>query len=156
VIFSIAVSAQHSMMQRYCVWTVALALSFGGCSGNGKLAPVSGVVKLNGKPVANVEVIFQPTSGESVSAPGPAAFGVTGADGRYTLKVMGEDKTGATIGKNVVRFSGRASAADFSEDGTKRGKPAVSIPARYGGDAKIEFDVPPKGTKSADFELTSP
>jgi hypothetical protein len=156
VIFSIAVLAQHSMMQRYCVWTVALSLSVGGCGSNGKLAPVSGVVKLNGKPVADVEVIFQPTSGDSVSAPGPAAFGVTDAQGRYKLKVVGEDKLGASIGKNIVRFSARASAADFSEDGSKRGKPAVSIPAKYGGDTKIEFEVPSKGTSSADFQLTSP
>jgi hypothetical protein len=156
VIFSIAVLAQNSMMQRHWRWSIALGLSLAGCGGNGKLAPVSGVVKLNGKPVADVEVIFQPTSGDSVSAPGPAAFGVTDAEGRYTLKVIGEDKMGASIGKNIVRFSGRASPADFSEDGSKRGKPAVSIPPRYGGDTKIEFDVPRGGTNSADFQLTSP
>jgi len=156
VIFSIAVLAQPSMMQRHWIWTVALGVFLGGCGGNGKLAPVSGVVKLNGKPVADVEVIFQPTSGDSVNAPGPAAYGVTDANGRYTLKVVGEDRNGASVGKSIVRFSGRASAADFSEDGSKRGKPAVFLPARYGGDSKIEFDVPPGGTSSADFDLKSP
>jgi hypothetical protein len=139
----------------FCCSTLALFVL--GCGGNEKLAPVSGTVKLNGKPVADVEVIFQPVAGEAVNAPGPAAFGVTDAEGHYKLKVVGEDKAGATIGKNQVRFSGRASAADFSEDGTKRGKPAVSIPARYsGGDSKIEFDVPPKGSTAANFELKSP
>jgi hypothetical protein len=145
------------MMQRSFIWCSTLALFLGGCGGNEKLAPVSGTVKLNGKPVADVEVIFQPIAGEAVNSPGPAAFGVTDSEGKYKLKVVGEDKAGATIGKNQIRFSGRASAADFSEDGTKRGKPAVSIPARYSvGDSKIEFDVPPKGTTTADFELKSP
>jgi hypothetical protein len=126
-----------------------------GCGTNEKIAPVSGVVKLNGKPVADVEVIFQPIT-ESVNSPGPAAFGVTDAEGRYTVKVVGENIVGATVGKNRVQFSGKASAADFSEDGTKRGKPAVSIPAKYSTDSKIEFDVPAKGTTTADFELKAP
>jgi len=144
------------MMQRSFAFVCALVLFIVGCGGDGKLAPVSGVVKLNGKPVADVEVLFQPDAGDSAKPPGPAAFGVTDTEGRYKLKVVGEDKAGATIGKNLVRFSGRASAADFSEDGSKRGKPAVSLPARYGGDSKIDFDVPPKGTTAADFDLKSP
>jgi hypothetical protein len=143
------------MMQRHWILTLALTLSLGGCGGNEKLAPVSGVVKFNGKPVADIEVIFQPVT-ESVTTPGPAAFGVTGPDGRYTAKVVGEDKSGATIGKNQVLFAGRAPAEDFSEDGKKRGKPAVAIPARYSTESKIMFDVPAKGTNNADFELTSP
>ncbi len=142
-------------MLRGAIIVGAGMLSLLGCGSNGKLAPVSGVVKLNGKPVADVEVIFQPVT-ESVNSPGPAAFGVTGADGRYTLKVVGENTPGATIGKSRVQFSGKASAADFSEDGTKRGKPAVSIPARYSTESKIDFDVPAKGTNTADFELKSP
>jgi len=127
-----------------------------GCGGDGTLAPVSGVVKLNGKPVANVEVLFQPVVGDSTKSPGPAAFGVTDAEGRYSVKVVGESKTGATIGKNHVLFSGKAPVEDFSEDGKKRGKPAVSIPARYSNEAKMEIDVPRGGTKSADFELKTP
>ena len=127
-----------------------------GCGGDGKVAPVSGVVKLNGKPVADVEVLFQPEAGDSTKSPGPPATGVTGADGRYTLKVIGEAKAGATVGKNYVLFSGKAAAEDFSEDGKKRGKPAVSIPPRYSNEAKMQFDVPRGGTSSADFELKSP
>lgn len=133
-----------------------LILTLPGCGGDGKLAPVSGTVKLNGKPVAGVEVMFQPVAGESVNDPGPAAVGLTDADGHYTAKVIGEDKSGATVGKNRVMFSGHAAAEDFSEDGTKRGKPAVAIPARYSLDSKVFFDVPPKGAAAADFELKSP
>jgi hypothetical protein len=143
------------MTQRFLLLSAAFLLTLDGCGGDGKLAPVSGVVKLNGKPVADVELIFQPIS-ESSLAPGPAAVGVTDAEGRYKVKVLGEDKLGATVGKNAVLFSGRASAADFSEDGKKRGKPSVSIPPRYSNEAKMQFDVPAKGTTTADFELKSP
>ena len=143
------------MTQRYWIWIVALWLLLSGCGGNEKIAPVSGVVKLNGKPVGDVEVIFQPVT-ESVATPGPAAFGVTGPDGRYTVKAIGESKPGATVGKNQVLFSGRAAAEDYSEDGKKRGKPLVSIPARYSTESKMTFEVPPKGSTTADFDLKSP
>jgi hypothetical protein len=144
-------------MQWSALFIVTSALlCLAGCGGDGKVAPVSGLVKLNGKPVADVEVLFQPVAGDSIKSPGPAAFGVTGADGRYSVKVVGEAKAGATVGKNHVLFSGKAPAEDFSEDGKKRGKPAVSIPPRYSNEAKMEFDVPRGGTSSADFELKSP
>ncbi len=142
------------MVRQSLLLLTAAALT--GCGGDGKLAPVSGTVKLNGKPVADVEVMFQPVAGESVNAPGPAAVGVTDAEGRFTAKVIGEQKAGATVGKNQVMFSGRAAAEDFSEDGTKRGKPAVAIPPRYSLDSKIFFEVPKGGTTSADFDLKSP
>ena len=112
--------------------------------------------KLNGKPAADIEVLFQPATGDSVKSPGPAAFGVTGADGRYTVKVVGEGKSGATVGKNHVLFSAKAPVGDFSEDGKKRGKASISIPARYSNEAKMEFNVPRGGTNSADFELKTP
>ena len=137
----------------FCLFTAAALV---GCGGDVKLAPVSGTVKLNGKPVAGVEVMFQPVAGETSNVPGPAAVGVTGDDGRYSVKVIGEQKTGATIGKNQVMFSGRAAAEDFSEDGSKRGKPAVAIPPRYSIDSKVFFEVPPGGTTTADFDLKSP
>jgi hypothetical protein len=127
-----------------------------GCGGDGNVAPVSGTVKLNGKPVAGVEVMFQPVASEGVNVPGAAAVGVTDTEGRFTAKLIGEQKPGATVGKNQVMFSGRAAAEDFSEDGTKRGKPAVAIPPRYSLDSKIFFEVPRDGTATADFDLTSP
>ena len=134
----------------------ALAIAATGCGGEGKIAPVSGVVTLNGKPVADVAVTFQPVATAGNNAPGPAAFGVTGADGRYTAKLVGEEAKGATVGKNQVRFSAHAVPVDFSEEGLKKTKPSVKIPSHYWVDSKIEFDVPAKGTTSADFQLTSP
>src|SRR3954468_24446876 len=118
-----------------------------GCGGKGKVAPVSGIVKLNGKPVGDVAVTFQPVATDTSNAPGPAAFGVTGADGRYTVKLITGDAGGATVGKNMVRFSAYVPPdPDPNYDGPAKAKPKVSIPSRYWSDAAIEFDVPPKGT----------
>jgi len=126
----------------------------GGCGSDGKIAPVSGVITLNGKPTADIAVTFQPVATDGNNVPGPAAFGVTDADGRYTLKLYGTETRGATVGKNQVRITGHAPPADMSEEALAKAKPKVNIPARYW--SGVEFDVPPKGTSAADFQLTSP
>lgn len=134
-------------------FTVILCALLSGC-GHGDSAPVSGLVTLNGKPVAGIAVSFQPVMTEGNSAPGPPAFGITDANGRYTAQLMGETRKGAAIGKNQVRFSAYMPPAD--PDVPSNAKPAVEIPRRYGHDSKLELDVPAKGTASADFQLTSP
>jgi hypothetical protein len=126
-----------------------------GCGPSGKTVPISGVVTLNGKPAEEVAVTFQPVPPDGANVPGPSAFGVTGADGRYTLKLMGQDIKGATVGKNIVRFSAWV-PTDPNVDGPPKAKPKTNVPSRYWSDAKIEFDVPSKGTTSANFDLKSP
>jgi hypothetical protein len=143
------------MMLRLLVFSAAALVLAGGCGGDGKIAPVSGTVTLNGKPAPEVAVTFQPLSSTGSNVPGASAFGVTNADGRYSLKIMGEEKQGATVGKNVVRFSAYV-PVDPNSDGPPKTKPKVQIPARYWGESNVEFDVPPQGTSSADFQLTSP
>ena len=133
---------------------IILCALFSGCGRGGNSAPVSGLVTLNGKPVAGIAVSFQPVVTEGNIAPGPAAFGVTGADGRYVAQLMGETRKGAAIGKNQVRFSVYMPPDD--PDTPSKAKPAVQIPARYWSDSKLELDVPAKGTATADFQLTSP
>jgi hypothetical protein len=134
----------------------ALLVLICGCGSNGKVAPVSGTVTLNGKPTAEIAVTFQPLATDGSNVPGPAAFGVTGPDGRYTLKLYGTETTGATVGKNQVRITGYAPPKDMTEEGLAAAKPKVNVPLKYWNDPKLEFDVPPKGTSSADFELKSP
>jgi len=144
------------MMFRSFLIGGAVCVAVLGCGGSGKVAPVSGVVKLNGKPAPDVAVNFQPVA-EATNAPGPSAFGVTGADGRYTAKLITGEGNGATVGKNIVRFSGYVPPdPDPNYDGPSKSKPKTNVPSRYSSDAAIEFEVPAKGTSSADFELRSP
>jgi hypothetical protein len=140
---------------RFVVVSITLTL-FSGCGGAGDVAPVSGIVTLNGKPTADIAVTFQPLAVEGKNTTGPSAVGVTGADGRYTVKLVGTDKSGATVGKNQVRFTGHVELTDLSEEALKKAKPKINIPTRYWNDPNFMFDVPPKGTRSADFQLTSP
>jgi hypothetical protein len=127
-----------------------------GCGWGGKVAPVSGIITLNGQPAAGIAVSFEPLATEGNNVPGPSAFGVTGPDGRYTAKTVGGEINGATTGKNRVKFCAYIDPADILEDGSVKTKPKVKVPARYWSDPKIEFDVPANGTSSADFALTTP
>jgi hypothetical protein len=127
-----------------------------GCGGDGSIAPVSGIVTLNGKPTAEIAVTFQPVAIEGKNVTGPSAMGVTGSDGRYTLKLFGTETRGATVGKNQVKIVGYALPTDMSEEALAKAKPKVIVPSRYYNDPNMIFDVPPKGTTSADFDLKSP
>jgi len=85
---------------RLAGWTGALlAGAVAGCSGGGgpPLGRVSGVVTLDGEPLAEAIVTFAPS-------PGRPSLGITGSDGRYTLAYTAE-QTGAMIGDHVVRIS---------------------------------------------------
>lgn len=126
--------------------------TLGGCGGGGDFAPVSGIVTLNGKPTAEIAVTFQPTPAASSKSPPPSAFGVTDQDGRFALMVLDGSRKGASVGKNQVRIC--AYVVGDSDD-PNRPKAKVKIPARY-WDAPVEFEVPPGGTSSANFDLKTP
>jgi hypothetical protein len=123
-----------------------------GCGAPHPLAPVSGRVTLDGKPLANASVTFQPVVGGS-NNPGPGSGGFTDADGRYTLKVVGLESRGAVVGKHTVHITLVPPETDPTDDKPKKLK---QLPAKYSGKGgKLEFDVPAGGTDHADFALTS-
>jgi hypothetical protein len=124
-----------------------------GCGGPYKTASVSGRVTLNGKPLANAAVLFQPVATPGNNAPGPGSTGVTDADGRYTLRLVGTGDKGAVVGKHKVKITPMAQASDSDDD---RPKPLTRIPKQLKRDTPLEFEVPVGGTDSADFQLTSP
>lgn len=148
-------------MQRFfslMLMAAVFSLAFVGCNSDPyRVAPVSGTVTLDGKPVAQCAVMFQPTS-ENNPNPGPGSFGITDADGRYTLKLVGKETPGGVVGKHKVRFDPYSDEpADPTSDRPFRPKKAMpKIPPKYNQpEALFDFDVPPKGSTSADFALTS-
>ena len=154
-------------MRRFAVWLLPAALAaLGGCGGGAGYAPVSGHVKFNGKPAANVMVTFQPLAkAAGGDAGGVGSFATTDADGRYELEVMSEKpQKGALVGKHRVRIAtpppkGDGGAADSdaaAETGKKKKGFADPIPARYNVESTLDFDVPSGGTDKADFDLKSP
>lgn len=135
--------------------TVVLAF---GC-GSGKFVPVSGKVTLNGKPLANATVAFQPVGGANPLETGPGSAGRTNENGEYTL-TTGKGAKGAVVGKHQVLISAPETYDEEDEQRARQGgRPQVDkVPNRYGlkGRDAITFVVPPEGTDQANFALKSP
>jgi hypothetical protein len=139
---------------------ILLAASMLGCEKPPyAVAPVSGVVTLNGNPAAHAAVMFQPVAPPGVENPGPGSFGITDEQGRYALKLVGPETPGAVVGKHKVRIVDHDPPRELSDD-ESRPQPArvQSVPKKYNNalEAPFEFDVPQKGSTTADFKLTSP
>src|SRR5436309_1021087 len=93
-----------------------------GCSSEPyKVARVSGRVTLNGEPLANAAVVFQPVATGGDINPGPGSGGFTGSDGRYTLALTGKKTKGAVVGKHKVRIT-LVQEGDSADDQPKPGK----------------------------------
>src|SRR5262245_55214317 len=81
------------------IFLLAAGLGLGGCGdANMKVAPVSGMVTLDGAPLRSASVTFQPKDG------GRPSFGVTNDQGRYTLEYSLET-LGAQVGTCSVRIT---------------------------------------------------
>lgn len=125
-------------------------LLLGGCGRAGyQTAPVSGRVTLEGKPLTDATVTFQPM-GEGKPYPGPGSFGVTDADGRFQLQMI-DRKDGAVVGLHTVRISRYLPRTDKDDDAPRPRDP--SLPQRA-DDGSLRFEVPGSGTDAADFALT--
>jgi hypothetical protein len=90
-----------------------LILLLVGCSKSGPELPVSGIVTLDGKPVANAVVRFIPDQDTDPSSTG---FGQTGLDGKFVI-TGGASKKGLVAGRYKVTVN-KAPQIDLkSEDG---------------------------------------
>jgi hypothetical protein len=137
--------------------TVLLPFLTAGCGGSNEfgVAPVSGRVTMDGKPLAEARVGFQPDfTAATGNQAGSDAFGVTDAEGRYTLElVLGGE--GASVGRNRVSISTYHGVEDPA---TGQGKVLApeTVPEKYRGrTSTLTFDVPSAGTTEANFDLTS-
>ena len=157
-------------------WLLALcgsAALLAGCGGGPDIAPVSGRVTMDGKPLPNVYVTFQPNPGPDVENAGRGSVGVTDDDGRFTLEYEG-GRSGAVVGKHIVRITpvqpedNVPETVDTTETGSIDGvvKPArvprrkigptpVLIPESWNVASRQEFTVPPDGTDQANFDIVT-
>jgi hypothetical protein len=133
-----------------------------GCGGSIKVAPVSGTITLNGKPLANATVTFQPIGSKENPNPGRGSFGVTDANGKYTLK-YDDGRSGAVVGKHrvaVVTNPPNAPSSFNNETGSTDGeipeKFREIIPSKYNDQTELTCDVPAGGKDNADYQLVVP
>ena len=114
-------------------------------------APVSGTVKINGKPVEGAKVRFQPVSKGNSGEAGGGSYATTDKDGKYTLKLILQDGEGAVVGEHRVHISTGAPEGD--SDAPKI--VGERVPPEW-RDGQHTFTVPQEGTDSADFNISTP
>jgi hypothetical protein len=135
----------------------AFATSLFGCGTDPHLlAPVSGNVTLDGKPLAGALVSFIPAAKPGQTA-AVTSRGVTDQRGTYTLTTS-DDRPGAVIGRHLVHVSTRRAAAAGSGEvleGQAVTQSAERVPAKYNIRTELSFEVPAEGTDQADFQLQS-
>ena len=131
-----------------------------GCGGV-KAVPVSGTVTVDGKPLKDIAVNFTPIAAEG--AEGPGSSGVTDAEGRYSLRTIGDRRVrGAVVGKHRVVLSERlalgpdsdpydpAISPQESEARLRKLSSSYKLPPAA-QDTSLTFEVPPEGTSEANF-----
>ncbi|WP_417388437.1 carboxypeptidase-like regulatory domain-containing protein [Gimesia sp.] len=130
----------HKFLCAICLLTTTL---IAGCSGGGadtpKLGQVSGTITLDGQPLTQASVTFQPQSG----AP---SVGMTDASGKYELAYTPDTK-GAIPGQHTVRISkmGEPGSPNDTED---------QVPAKFNQNSKLTAEVK-EGENTVNFDLDS-
>src|SRR5438045_84351 len=84
-----------------------------GC-GSSTNVPVSGVVKVDGKPYKNAVVSFQPMGGKDNPNPGRGSSGLTDENGRFAL-MTDDGKSGAVPGKHRIRIMTKRDDPTFTD-----------------------------------------
>lgn len=141
-------------------WLLAcIALLCCGCEADRfPIAPVSGQVLLNGKPLSGAHVLFQPVPTGTEIEVGAESIGRTDANGQFTLSTIEPERKGATIGKHIVKVTIQEEEDRFGGGGEQEasGPPRYTIPERYRWGTALEVEVPPEGADQVKLELTSP
>lgn len=130
----------------------ALLVVLVGCDSGPKVVPVGGKITLDGKPLANASVNFQPMATGMSTKAGPGAYATTDAAGSYTLRSVSTDEPGAVVGMHRVEIDLKVESDD--RDPKLRPPPKV-LPARYNRQSELQFEVPSTGTSEANFDLKS-
>ncbi|MBN2295894.1 MAG: carboxypeptidase regulatory-like domain-containing protein [Pirellulales bacterium] len=115
------------------VLPAAACLALGCGSGAPAVATVEGTITLDGQPLSDARVIFEPVNGRRSMA-------ITDESGRYELNYLRETM-GARLGKHIVRIT--------QADGDPQREP---VPVRYNRDSTLSAEVKP-GKNVIDFPL---
>ncbi len=118
-----------------------------------ELAPVSGVVTLDGQPLAEALVITQPIAKAGSINPGPGSFGKTNEQGQFSLELVYPATPGAIVGEHRVRIN---KVTTVYQRGREDAPVSVRNPLpRSATDGSIDLNVPPEGTDQVQFDLRS-
>lgn len=134
------------MKQPVLFTALALGLFIAGCSNQPELVPVTGKVTMNGKPLGNVKVDFQPDPDKGTT--GQGSTGTTDADGNFKL-LFQTDKPGVILGHHRVIivdlepygnvFVGRGDYRTDAPGGPKETPKKSRVPDQYSKLANTPF-----------------
>lgn len=129
-------------------------LSVVGCNSRDyELAPVSGVVTLDGKPLCDALVVTQPIAREGTLNPGPGSFGKTNAQGKFSLELVHPAEPGAVVGQHRVRIN---KVTAVYRPGREDAPISIRNPLpRSATDGSQNLTVPVDGTDQVRFDLKS-
>jgi hypothetical protein len=146
--FSSCSSCLRGSLRSLTVGTALLSALLSGC--NSDIVPVSGRVTLDGQPLANAVVTFQPIRDSSAEPPtATGSVGQTDAEGRYVLRLVDPDIAGALVGEHVVTIStAMTSAVEGEPPGGER------LPEAW-LDGSQRYTVPASGTVEANFDVVT-
>ena len=131
-----------NILQVRVSWAI-LCVLWAGCGEGLPLAPVAGVVTLDGQPVKGALLEFIPQQ-----PGGSTSYGTTDEDGRYRM-YFGTSETGAFIGKSLVRIT--------SDDRISVGGKTLSgevFPSKYNASSQQFVEVV-KGSNEFNFKCES-
>ena len=135
---NVAMIMTKSRFDIYPACFVILMACFAGCGKTGpEVAPVTGRITLDGKPLENADIVFQPDGSK------PPSAGRSDANGRYDLAYK-RGVMGGMIGSNTVRIT-------ISESVVPN---PPNIPARYNTESELTKEVKP-GQNEFNFDLTT-
>jgi hypothetical protein len=120
------------------IGTLLLVLLPGCEKGGPELAPVSGRITLDGKPLDPADILFQPDGSK------PPSFGRTNQDGRYEL-VYKRGVKGAWVGPHTVRIMVV----------TEQTHGPQLVPPRYNTESELRVEVAPDTENEFNFDLTT-
>lgn len=131
------------------VYVCALALVLvTGCNSNPPVAPVSGIVTLDGEPLKFGTVMFQHTEG------GQPAVGEIQSDGTFALSTFNPGD-GAIVGSHLVRVACYTSQDPANAENVGDSLGELLIPRQYtiATTSSLTADVPEDGLSDLQLEL---
>ena len=128
------------------VFAVGLSCVCVGCGVSSEtLAPVSGLVRLDGVGLSNAKVVFEPPAARP-------SVGFTDAKGKFELEYA-PGRPGALIGRHRVRITLDNAEPGLNEEGSET-RVKLKVPAIYNKESELEKDVE-AGVNVFTFDLKS-
>lgn len=136
--------------------SAALFVHVTGCgeSNSYELAPVSGVVTLDGKVVPYTQIVFQPKGSSENMAPGPGSTAFCDDTGKFELRTV-RGEPGAVVGMHAVQIYAHGPPQSTVGDTNVGPQIDEAFPARFNTETTLNFEVPAAGTAAANFKLQS-